>query len=76
MENTTINEAIEQAVEVVATPNFNWKKWGIGMAAVGTVCAIGYGIYRHFNPKSEEAPTTDNVEVAKRDFLDEEFEEE
>lgn len=86
MENTInniqIDEAIEQAAEVIsATPKISWKKFGIGAVAVGAVCAIGYGAYRIFNRKKngEEQATEadfDNLEVVKRDFLDEESEEE
>lgn len=80
--NTQINEAIiEEAAEVIAaTPKISWKKFGIGAVAVGAICAVGYGAYRFFHKKKDEEQATeadfDNLEVAKRDFLDEETEEE
>jgi len=82
MNNNQINEAVEQAIEVAAaTPKISWKKFGIGAVVVSAVGAVGYGIYylaTSKKKKEEQAPDTgiDNVEIAKRDFLDEESEEE
>lgn len=81
--NTQINEAIiEEAAEIIsATPKISWKKFGIGAVVVGAVCAAGYGVYRIFNKKNEDEQQAteadfDNLEVVKRDFLEEETEEE
>ena len=80
--NTMINEVVEQAVEVAAaTPKISWKKFGIGAVVVSAVGAVGYGIYHWATSKKnkeEQEPDTgiDNVEIAKRDFLDEKSEEE
>ena len=82
MNNINIDEAVDAAMEVVsATPKISWKKFGVGAVIVGAIGAAGYGIYRHVTSKktkeqeqTEEA--VDNVEIAKRDFLDQESEEE
>ena len=81
--NINIDEAVEQAMEVVsATPKVNLKKIGVGALVASAIGAAGYGIYRFVkSKKAERAEKTDNsvdnIEVLKRDFLDEEeFEEE
>ena len=80
--NIEVNEVVEQAMEVVsATPKISWKKFGVGALVVGAVGAAGYGIYRFVSSKKNKGEeqaceSVDNVEIAKRDFLDEESEEE
>ena len=84
MNNETIEQvaeqAMEQAVEIAATPRVSWSKFGIGIlkagAAIGGVVLVIKGVkyvVSKINEKKqgEETDTAvDNVEVAKHDFLE------
>lgn len=78
-EMTMDNGVIEEAAEVVtANSGIDFGKIGVGVLVVGAVSALGYKIYKTIKAKKDkneqeaiDGEVIDNVEVAKRDFLDE-----
>lgn len=75
--NAISTDAVEQAIEVVASaPKVKWQNIGGIIGIVGAVGTIGYCVYRYFAKKIEaqedDLDAVDNVEQAHRDFLDEE----
>lgn len=70
-------ETIVKAAEVIpaATPKVSWRKFGAGMVVVGVLGALAAGAYIIYTKvtgnKEEQGYCTDNVEVAKHDFLEE-----
>lgn len=79
-ETTEIIDKIVEATPVVTKPKMNWKKFGVGVAAVGTfgVLAVGtyYLIHKFKKANGEQAEAVDNVKVAQHDFVEEEETEE
>lgn len=80
---TQVMEEVMEEVKVpAATPRVSWKKFGTGVLKVGAAVGVGVLIVKgvkYVMTKIEEKKQADeadfekpdNVEVAKRDFLDE-----
>lgn len=77
-----VENVMEQAVEIAATPRMSWKQFGTGVLKVGAVVGgavlivkgVQYVVTKIKEKKQAdeaEFEDTDAVEVAKDDFLDE-----